>query len=234
MIAYYAELIFLLQLTLCFATMIIAYRYAGHIGLISYIVVAVIFANLQVLKLGNYSFFSTPVALGTILFCTVFTANDILVEKYGFAKAKKSIFLSFLLYGFGTLTMLFTLYHPGPSQPEANNAIRMLFEPGMRIFIASIIALVVGQYCDIFLYNYFKKKHHQRLLWLRANFSTILAGIVDTSVFSFLAWYILDPEPKSLELILQGYIGFTQITRIIVAISSTPIIYYLRKTQPYV
>ena len=54
-----------------------------------YTVIAVIGANIQVLKIVDFPFFSNPIALGTILFASTFLTTDILTEYYGSKFAKK-------------------------------------------------------------------------------------------------------------------------------------------------
>jgi hypothetical protein len=58
--------------------------------------VAVIVANLQVQTATTYQFFQEPIALGTIVFTSVFIVSGILTEYYGKAKAKQAVWLSFM------------------------------------------------------------------------------------------------------------------------------------------
>ena len=66
-----------------FISVLIFLKIFGEVGLYIYTVVAVIVANIQVLKLVKFSFFIDPVALGTILFASTFLCTDILTEFYG-------------------------------------------------------------------------------------------------------------------------------------------------------
>ena len=62
------EFVWLLLLLVCFSTIVIMLRLFGKAGLYAYVVVGVIGANLQVLKVVQFSLYADPVALGTILF----------------------------------------------------------------------------------------------------------------------------------------------------------------------
>ena len=63
----------------------------GEIGLYIYSAIAIIVANIQVLKLVKFSFFSEPIALGTVLFASTFLCTDILAEYYGAKKARINV-----------------------------------------------------------------------------------------------------------------------------------------------
>ena len=56
-----------------------------------------------------------------------------------------------------------------------------------RFFIASMIAYLVSQYFDVWIYSRIKRLTKNRFLWLRNNLSTILSSLLDNTVFSLLA-----------------------------------------------
>ena len=72
----------------CFLSVLIFLKLFGEVGLYVYTVIAIIAANIQVLKLVKFSFFSEPIALGTVLFASTFLCTDILAEYYGAKKAR--------------------------------------------------------------------------------------------------------------------------------------------------
>ena len=67
----------------CLIIILLLLKIFGEIGIYIYTVLAIIAANIQVLKIVNFPFFENPIALGTILFSTTFLATDILTEYYG-------------------------------------------------------------------------------------------------------------------------------------------------------
>ena len=84
------EITWIVFLFLCLSIIMILLKIFGEIGLYIYTIVAIIVANIQVLKIVKFSFFSDPVALGTILFASTFLCTDILSEYYSKEKAKKN------------------------------------------------------------------------------------------------------------------------------------------------
>ena len=92
-----------------FVCVLIFLKIFGEVGLYIYTVVAVIVANIQVLKLVKFSFFVEPVALGTILFASTFLCTDILAEYFSLKKARKNVLIGFsgLFIFSGCLILIF-------------------------------------------------------------------------------------------------------------------------------
>ncbi len=221
------ELLLALGFFACMVCILIVFRYFGSYGLVCYSVVAVIIANMQVLKLGVFSYINEPVALGTIVFTTLFTTSDLITEHYGAHLAKKTIYLTFLLQIFVIFSMLVVIAHPevDAQTSEVQCGLQTLFTPSLRLLIASIISFMISQHIDISIFAYLKKRHGKNLLWLRGNVSTLISGTIDTFIFSILAWIILAPTPIAFTTVLVGFIGFSQSVRILVSVLSTPLLY---------
>lgn len=221
------EFLLILGFLICIVTILIIFRYFGSHGLVCYSVVAVVIANLQVLKLGVFSYINEPVALGTIVFTTLFTTSDLITEHYGIDLAKKTIYLTFLIQVFVIFSMLVVTAHPEATDQisEVQKGLQNLFSPSLRLLISSIISFIISQHIDIAIFAYLKKRHGKSLLWFRGNLSTLISGTIDTFIFSILAWIILSPSPIALTTVLVGFIGFSQLVRMLVSILSTPLLY---------
>ena len=57
------------------------------------------------------------------------------------------------------------------------------------MIIASIIAFVVSQTHDVWAFEFWKKKTHGKMLWLRNNASTMVSQVIDTLLFMMIAFY---------------------------------------------
>ena len=93
----------------CLFVILILLKLFGEAGLYVYTVLAIIGANIQVLKIVDFPFFSNPIALGTILFSTTFLTTDILAEYYGEKFARRNILIGFISFLLMTIFMLFTI-----------------------------------------------------------------------------------------------------------------------------
>lgn len=209
----------------CIIFILSSLRLFGIIGLYAYNILATIVANIQVLKVVEFGFSPEPVALGTVIFATVFLVSDIITEHYGKKAAQKGVWLSFMMQIFMTLFMLLTLGHAPLPQDIAHGAMETLFLPAPRLLIASLTAFAISQLFEIHLFYKLQMATAGKMLWLRMNVSCILAALLDNIIFSSIAWVILSPAPVSLQTLVFTYILGTYLARVIVSLMSTPIIY---------
>ena len=224
--------LWIIMLVFSFSSILIFLRLFGYVGLYVYSALAVIIGNIQVLKTVDFFYSPEPVALGTVLFASTFLCTDILSEHFGKDKAKKNVLIGFVGFLFMTIMMLITIGFK-PSQIDwVQESFANVFTPMTRFFIASMIAYLVSQYFDVWIYSKIKSFTTNKFLWLRNNVSTILSSLVDNTVFSILAWIVLNPNPESFYNVLMIYIFGTYVLRIFIALLDTPFIYLSKKFIP--
>ena len=234
------EVVWFIMLILCFLSILIFLRLFGYVGLYVYSAIAIIAANIQVLKQANFNFFSSinekiipfyepsPIALGTILFASTFLCTDILSEYYGKEKARTNVLIGFCSFFLMTILMLVTIGIQ-PAEGEwvsmVQDSLAILFTPMTSIFVASMIAYLISQYFDIWFFNYLKTISSNKLLWLRNNVSTAVSSLIDNTIFSIFAWIILNPNPFPLSDVIMTFILGVYLLRVFIAILDTPFIY---------
>ena len=217
--------VWIIMLIFCFSSILIFLKLFSFAGLYVYSALAVIIGNIQVLKTVDFFYSPEPVALGTVLFASTFLCTDILSEHFGKDKAQKNILIGFVSFLFITIVMLITIGFKPSASDGAHDSLVNIFTPMSRFFIASMIAYLASQYFDVWIYSTIKNLTMNRFLWLRNNFSTILSSLVDNTVFSFLAWIILNPNPETFYNVIMIYIFGTYILRIFIALIDTPFMY---------
>jgi len=217
--------VWILMLLFCFSSILIFLKLFSFAGLYVYSALAVIIGNIQVLKTVDFFYSPEPVALGTVLFSSTFLCTDILSEHFGKDKAQKNVLIGFVSFLFITIVMLITIGFNPSANDWAQDSLVNIFTPMSRFFIASMIAYLTSQYFDVWIYSTIKNLTMNRFLWLRNNLSTILSSLVDNTVFSILAWIILNPNPETFYNVIMIYIFGTYILRIFIALIDTPFIY---------
>ena len=241
------EVVWFLMLILCFLSILVFLRLFGYVGLYVYSAIAIIAANIQVLKQANFNFFSSinekiipfyepsPIALGTILFASTFLCTDILSEYYGKEKARKNVLIGFCSFFLMTILMLVTIGIQ-PAEDEwvsmVQESLAILFTPMTSIFVASMIAYLISQYFDIWFFSYLKTVSSNKLLWLRNNVSTAVSSLIDNTIFSIFAWIILNPNPFPLSDVIMTFILGVYLLRVFIAILDTPFIYLAKYFIP--
>lgn len=236
------ELLWPMMLVVCFAAVLLFHRLFGEAGLYAYVVVAILGANVQVLRTVRFSVYPEPVALGTVLFATSFLATDILAERYGPGSARTAVLLGFSSYLLFTVLMVLTIGF-APLDPAAEGTemawaianhehITALFLPAPALFAAGMSAYLVSQLHDVWFFDRLKRASRGRYLWLRNNLSTLVSALIDNLVFSVLAWIVFAVEPLPWKTVLLVYVLGTYWLRVLVALLDTPVIYLARKWGP--
>lgn len=232
------EFVWLLLLLVCFSTIVIMLRLFGKAGLYAYVVVGVIGANLQVLKVVQFSLYADPVALGTILFASTYLCTDILAEHFGRRAAQRAVWLGFsslLLFNVIMLLTLgfapLTLEQAGAEMAWAlptHDHLAALLTPAPALFAAGMIAYLLSQFHDIWLFRLLSRLTGKRHLWLRNNASTWISALIDNTIFSVLAWVVFAADPIGWQPLIFTFILGTYWLRVVVAALDTPFVYLAR------
>lgn len=237
-----ATVLAIIELITCLLFIIGMLRFFGVNGLYCYVAVALIAANIEVLKGGQFLFPDHPIAMGTLLFGTIALVFDIITEYYGKPAALHGVRLGFVVVCFFTLLMLITVgvqpLNPKTLSPDSmflyenHLHIKALFMPMPGILAASLISYIISQSSDVIIFRLIKRITRNRWLFLRAVASTSISAFIDTCVFSFLAWILFSPAPVSLHTLIIVYIIGTYPLRLLCSFGLSPFIYLARLCLP--
>lgn len=219
------ELLWFLLVLVNFLGITLAYRFFGRYGLYAWIAMAVILANIQVMK--TVSFFGLVTAMGNIIYGTTFLATDILVENHGKEEARKGVLIGLFVLIFTTVIMQISLMFAPHSSDTLSPALEQIFSVLPRITVASIAAYIVAQMHDIWAFDFWKRRTAGRHLWLRNNLSTIISQLLDNFVFTWIAfvgfgamWTMVFSWDVVVQIFVTSYL-----MKIIVSVIDTPFIY---------
>ena len=193
--------------------------------------VVTILANIEVLIIIDG--FGLRQTLGNVMFASTYLITDILSENEGKKTADLAVwlgvFVSLLMFLFTQYWLLFS-----PAEIDwATSHIKSIFSTTPRMIFASFLGYIISQYLDVWLYHYFwdlttkKTGDKRRFLWLRNNFSTLISQMVNTIVFTSVAfggWY---SHKTLISIMMSSYIVF-----IFTSIFDTPIVYLSRHIKP--
>jgi uncharacterized integral membrane protein (TIGR00697 family) len=100
--------------------------------------------------------------------------------------------------------------------------IRMLT---MGAVVASMIAYLAAQMCDVFLFHFWKRLTRGRHLWLRNNGSTLVSQFVDTFAVISITHFYARGLPVAVDLPIWPqlwlYIGSAYVFKVVVALLDT-------------
>lgn len=221
---YMNEWLFLLTIALYFSMMLFCYKLFGRIGLFLWICLGIVAANIEVMKMVNL--FGLNVTLGNVVYASTFLATDILTEKYGPQTAKHSVKMGFYtLASFVVITQLALRFVPAGND-FAHPALASIFSLTPRLCLASIVTYYTAQTLDIMLYCAIKQKTGGKYLWLRNNAATAVAQLLDTGIYTLLAFWGVFEFAVVLELVVTSYI-----IKLVISLLDTPFLYIARKMQ---
>lgn len=213
------ELLWLILLLVNFAAILLAYRVWGRLGLFIWIPVAVMVANVQVTK--TIEIFGITATLGNIVYASSFLVTDILSENYGKKEAGRAVIIGFFALIMFTLLMNLALFFEPSAEDFAHESLSTIFGFLPRIMLASLAAYGVSQSHDVWAYHYWKKKWPAtKHLWLRNNLSTMVSQLLDSVIFTLIAFYGVFSTGVLLEIMLTTYV-----LKWIVAALDTPFVY---------
>lgn len=217
------EVLWITMLLVNFIAIMLCYRLWGKTGLYIWIPVSVIIANIQVTK--TVELFGFEATLGNIVYATSFLATDILNENYGKKAAAKAVGIGFFALIVMTVLMnLAIFFEPSPSD-FVQESMSVIFGLMPRIAAASLAAYGISQLHDIWAYTFWKQKRPENsYIWLRNNASTMISQLIDSVIFTLIAFYGVFPGDVLIQIVLTTYI-----LKWAVAVADTPFIYLAKK-----
>jgi queuosine precursor transporter len=188
-----------------FSCLLIMYRMFGRTGLFVWIGISTILANLQVVK--TIEIFGLTATLGNAMYGTAFLVTDILNEKYGKEDAQKAVWLGFFTLIVMTIIMqLALLFQPHPDD-FAQESLATIFGIIPRIALGSLVAYLVSQFTDVYIFTYLKQKFPtDSQFWVRNNGSTMVSQLLDTLVFTSIAFLGEYPMDVWFEIFITTYL----------------------------
>lgn len=213
------ELYWFLMLIVNFLAIMVAFRLWGKIGLFIWVPISIIVANIQVTKM--VILFGFEATLGNIVYATSFLATDILSECYGKKEASKAVVIGFFSLVVMSLLMNIALIFKPSDADFIHSSMYSIFSLMPRLSLASLVAYLASQYHDVLAFEFWKKRKPQKkYLWIRNNASTLVSQLIDTLLFSFIAFLGVYNLSVLYQIIITTYL-----LKAVVALLDTPFIY---------
>lgn len=173
-------------------------------------------------ELNFFDLFTMSTPAGTLIYPFSFLISDIITELYGKEKARRIVPASLLANCFVVCAFWIIDTIPATSfSLVTQDDFHKVFVLSGSAFFCSSVAFLISQRLDITIFHAIKVITKSRVLWLRNNVSTIVAQIVDTTIFFGLIYAF---GIASLEAIIQIYFA-TLFLKIIMAVVETPLFY---------
>ncbi len=180
---------------------------------------------------------SLNMSVGVLIWPIVFILSDIINEYFGTSGVKRISYIGAGMIGYAFLLIYLAMRTPPADFWLQNNSVdpdgnpfninyayNAIFRQGMGIIIGSIIAFLVGQLVDAYVFRYLRSLTQHKYLWLRATGSTVVSQLVDSFLILFIAFYLLG-NWTFVQVVSVGLIQY--LYKIALAILFTPAIYWM-------
>lgn len=205
-----------------FGSVVLFSRLFGKAGLLAWVPIASILANIMTAK--TVDMFGLSSTMGTVLFASTFLATDILTENYNVKDARKAVFMGMCGVVFYIISSQIAIRYIPSQFDYANDAMVVIFSLSLRISISSIIMYLLANLADVYLYDKLKVKTGGKYMWLRNNVSTIACNCLENFFFMFLA-FIGIYDFKTVVIMAVS----TSIIEVVAGVCDTPFLYAATK-----
>lgn len=204
---------------------VLCYRLFGRTGLYGVVIFSLLLANIMGPKLTVIAGLQT--SMGVILYSSIFFATDLLSEKYGRAEANRAVMLGFFIsITLIVMTQISMQFLPS-TRPETSvfaqsvhAATVTLFDYTPRFVLGSLLAYLLSQTFDVWVFHRIREATNGRHLWLRNTGSTLLSQAIDTLIYGLVVWWGLVDLATALALA-----GAKYVFKFAIAVIDTPFIY---------
>ena len=166
------------------------------------------------------------IAVGVLPYPMTFLCTDFISEFYGRRRANFVVFVGLLLNIWVVIIMWIGGVLPGFEQldPATGEIVRdaagrlpVFFEIRALTFgavTASMIAYMAAQFCDVYVFHFWKRLTKGKMLWVRNNGSTMISQLVDTTAVILITHFYahalpVDPaQPIGRQLVLFIATGY--------------------------
>lgn len=204
------------EIVVIFGLLLTCYRMFGKIGVMAWVGLATVLANIITAK--NANVFGLSTAIGSVMFASTFLATDILAENHGERDAKRAVYIGLFADALLIISTQIALLYKPSAIDYADGAMQTLFALNLRISLASMVMYVIANIADVYLFC--KMKEHGRVLWVRNNVATILCNCLENFGFIFLAFVGIYDMQTIFTIAMS-----TSAIEFIVAICDTPFLY---------
>lgn len=162
-------------------------------------------------------------SIGIILWPFVFLLTDLINEHYGKHGVRKLTYITV-----GLIAYTFVLISIGlrikavPFSPVNDVVFYTVFGQSQWIIVGSILAFLMSQLIDVYVFWIFRNRTGNKMIWLRSTGSTVISQLIDTFVVQYIA-FVLPGKWAFDEFLKNAAWGYS--FKLLIAVCLIPLIY---------
>ena len=157
----------------------------------------------KLVAIGGYDRFSAVI----LFFPVSYIIGDVLTEVYGYGADRRVIWTGFVCNLLAVMVIAVAVQLPPAPSFKNQAAYALVLGSAPRLMAASFIAYLGGGFINAYVMAKLKIKTEGRQLWFRTIGSTVIAQIVDTGLFMFIAFFGVFPWHDVLVAILCEWLA---------------------------
>jgi uncharacterized integral membrane protein (TIGR00697 family) len=166
---------------------------------------------------------------GMLTFPLTFIITDLANDYYGKKATRRLTYLAFGMGVFALCVLQVAQSMPFLDAPYnvSQAAYDQVLGSSKLMYVASLIAYLIGQTLDIAVFGFMKRLTRGRYLWLRATGSTVISQAIDSLIVTFLYFKSKDLQGGATTpfLTILGIAKNGYLLKFIMAVGVTPFIY---------
>ena len=177
---------------------------------------------------------SLMLSAGVLIWPVVFIMTDIINEYYGKRGVKMLSYMTAGLISFGFVVVYMSI-QLAPADfwitdftesgvEDMQVAFSAVYGQGLYIIVGSIVAFLLGQIVDAFIFQKVRSVTSEKSIWIRATVSTIVSQLLDSFLVLYIAFVIGNDWTTSLWLAV-GTVNFSY--KVFMAILMLPLLYII-------
>jgi uncharacterized integral membrane protein (TIGR00697 family) len=161
-----------------------------------------------------------PVSVTVLYFPITYIFADVLTEVYGYARARRALWIVLICSVLAGLFYQLVVYMPPAEGFDANDAYTRVLGAVPRVLLGGWIAVFAGEICNNYVMAKLKVWTKGRFLWVRTISSTVVGQFANTALFYTIALYGVLPTSLLFQSIMTGWLVKT-----CVEVVMTPVTY---------
>jgi uncharacterized integral membrane protein (TIGR00697 family) len=164
--------------------------------------------------------------IGILPWPVVFLLTDLMNEFYGQKAVRRLSWITSALIAYCFLIVGISMSIPAHEIPGSklatNTAYNLVFGQAQAVIVGSIVAFLVSQLLDAFLFEKIKQRTGNKFIWLRSTGSTMISQLIDSYIVLYIGFVL--PGAMTLETYFE-VAPTNYILKMLIAILLTPLIY---------
>lgn len=167
---------------------------------------------------------------GIFVFPFTFGICDVVGEVYGYAYPRLFIWIGVFAEFIFSLVVIAVSHMPSPEYFHNPEAYQIVFDPTMRYVFSGLIALLVGEFANVYLLSKWKIALSGRLFILRSLLSTAFGQACLTVIVDILNYTGKMPTKDLIAMMISGY-SWKMCFAVILVFPAWLIVRYLKQAE---